>query len=71
MTELDALTAQRDALRAARYSGALSVRAGEQQVTYRSDAELRAALAELEARIEALQGRRPLRRVRAWCAKGL
>ncbi|MCX8016973.1 MAG: hypothetical protein N2690_03575 [Rhodocyclaceae bacterium] len=69
--ELEELLRLRDELLAARYAGVLSVRAGEQTVTYRSEAELRAALAELEAHIAKAQGKGRVQRARAWCAKGL
>lgn len=69
--ELTELKRLRDELLAARFSGALSVKAGEQQVTYRSEAEMRAALADLEAQIARLEGRPSARRARVWCAKGL
>ncbi|MEW5890352.1 MAG: hypothetical protein AB1768_15225 [Pseudomonadota bacterium] len=69
--DLQTLKRLRDELLSARMSGVLTVKAGEQQVTYRSDAELCAALADLEARIAAAEGRPAVRRVRAWCAKGL
>lgn len=69
--DLQDLQQRYEELLAARYSGALTVRAGEQWVTYRSDAELRAALQDLQQRIEQLQGRRRMQRCRAWCAKGL
>lgn len=65
------LLALRDELWRARLSGAQSVKAGEQQVTYRSDAEIAAALAEIERLIAALDNRSPIRAVRVFAKKGL
>lgn len=65
------LIALRDELLRARLSGVQSVKAGEQQVTYRSDGELAAALAEVERQLAARQARRPIRAIRVYCQKGL
>lgn len=54
---IEQLLAQRDALRAARYQGVLTVRAGDKWITYKSDKEMAAALGSLEGEIAALEGR--------------
>jgi hypothetical protein len=60
---LDELTTRHSALLAARYSGTRSVSYDGKTVTYGTDAELAAAIADIERRIAALQktGRRVLR----------
>jgi len=68
---LDQLKAQREALRAARFSGLLTVKAVDKWVTYKSDAEMQAALEDLEREIAKIEGRRRARRVRVYAAKGL
>ena len=61
---LDDLRRHHDALLAARYSGTRSVSYDGKTVTYGSDAELAAAIADIERRIASLDrtGRRILRR---------
>ncbi|EDP62735.1 hypothetical protein BAL199_23042 [alpha proteobacterium BAL199] len=44
----DRLAAWREALLEARFRGVLTVKAGDKSVTYRSDAELAAAIAAVE-----------------------
>jgi hypothetical protein len=65
------LTAQRDALLAARYAGIRTVEIDGRRVTYASDAELAAAITDLERRIAAggEDGRR--RRILTSASKGL
>lgn len=60
---LDDLTTRHSALLAARYSGTRSVSYDGKTVTYGTDAELAAAITDIERRIAALQktGRRVLR----------
>jgi len=60
---LDDLKSRHSALLAARYSGTRSVSYDGKSVTYGSDAELAAAVADIERRIAALEkpGRRILR----------
>jgi len=60
---LDDLKARHDALLAARYSGTRSVSYDGKSVTYGSDAEMAAAIADIERRIAALEttARRVLR----------
>jgi hypothetical protein len=69
--ELEQLIAMRDTLRAVRYNGALTVRAGDKWVTYKSDKEMAAALDALEREIAAKTGKRGRKRVLAYAEKGL
>jgi hypothetical protein len=68
---LEEMTAQRDALLAARYRGVRTVETDGRRVTYATDAEMVAALTDLERRIAAASegGRR--RRVLTSASKGL
>lgn len=68
---LEQLNAQREALQAARFNGVLTVRAGDKQVTYRSDLELQAALRDLDLEIAKRTGRPRVRQLRTTCGKGL
>jgi hypothetical protein len=52
---LEEMTAQRDALLAARYCGVRTVEMAGRRVTYATDAEMAAAITDLERRIEAVQ----------------
>lgn len=54
MTDLAQLTAWRDALMAARYRGVRTVEYDGKRVTYATDGEMAAALADLERRIAAV-----------------
>ena len=69
--DLAQLIAQRDALQSARYSGALQIRAGDKWISYKSDAELRRALADIEQQIAKAQGRRRSSLIRTTASKGL
>jgi hypothetical protein len=53
MTDLAQLTAWRDALMAARYRGVRTVEYDGKRVTYATDGEMRAALADLDRKIAA------------------
>lgn len=55
-TELDAL---RDELIKARAKGVRSVQMGDERLEYRSDAEMAAAIADLDARIRSASRARP------------
>ena len=68
---LEEMTAQRDALLAARYAGIRTVEIDGRRVTYASDAEMAAAITDLERRIAAgsEDGRR--RRILTSASKGL
>ena len=68
---LEQLKAQREALQAARFNGVLTVKAGDKWLTYKSDAELQAALQDLEREVANAEGRRPARRIRTYAGKGL
>ncbi len=70
MADLVTLQAQRDALLEARSNGVLTVEYEGRRVTYKADAELAAALANVEQRIAALDGRR-ITEIRVKSAKGL
>lgn len=57
---LEELTACRDRLRRARFAGTMTVAFGEDTVTYKTDAQMAAALASIEAEISKLtRGPRP------------
>ena len=68
---LEELTAQRDALLAARFRGVRTVEIDGRRVTYATDAEMAAAITDLERRIDGAQvgGRR--RRILTSASKGL
>lgn len=66
------LQAHRDSLKQALYSGELSVRDSDgKQIQYRSVAELKAALADLERELAALDNRRRPRGFRIRTVKGV
>ena len=65
------LKAQREALQAARLSGVFQIKAGDKWITYRSDKEIQAALADVDREIAQMEGRPRPRRIRAYCSKGL
>lgn len=57
---LDELTACRDRLRRARFKGVMTVRIDSEEVTYKSDMQMAAALASIETEIAKLtRGPRP------------
>ncbi|MBI2718127.1 MAG: hypothetical protein HYX36_05100 [Rhizobiales bacterium] len=68
---LDEMTAQHDALLAARYRGVRTVEYDGKRVTYATDGEMSAAITDLERRIAGAQegGRR--RRILTSATKGL
>jgi len=68
---LEQLKTQREALQAARFNGVLTVRAGDKLVTYKSDADLRAAMGDLEQEIAKAEGRVRARSIRTYCSKEL
>ena len=68
---LEQLKAQQEALQAARFNGVLTLKSGDKTVTYKSNAEIQAALSDLEREIARLQGRPRARRIRTVCGKGL
>ena len=58
MTDLGTLTEWRDALLAARYKGVRTVEYDGKRITYATDGEMAAALADLERRITGLGPKR-------------
>lgn len=56
MTDLAALRAELESLKATRRSATLKVRFADREVTYKSDAEMVAAIAATENEIAALEG---------------
>ena len=68
---LEELTAQREALLAARYRGVRTVEYEGRRVTYATDAEMAAALADLEKRIAQAKTGTPRRRILSSATKGL
>jgi len=70
MADVATMTAQLDTLRDARAKGIQRARMGDEEITYRTDAEMVAAISDLESRIAAAQGR-TIRTVRFTTSKGL
>jgi len=69
--ELKKLKNQRDALLQALYQGVLTVKAGDKSVTYKSNKEMRDALALLDEEIALLEGRGKIKRILTYGRKGL
>ncbi|HUF55543.1 MAG TPA: hypothetical protein VMM55_03175 [Thermohalobaculum sp.] len=70
MTEAE-MTAQRDALLAARWRGVRTVEFEGRRVTFATDDEMAAAIADLERRIGALKAGGRRRIIRTTASKGL
>ena len=68
---LEQLISRRETLLSARYNGVLTIRAGDKQMTYKTDIEMKAALDHLEREIARVEGRRRTRSIRTVCGKGL
>lgn len=68
---LDDMNARREALLAARYRGVRVVEIEGRRITYATDAEMAAALSDLERRIAVLASGRPRRRILTSGSKGL
>jgi hypothetical protein len=68
---LEELTVQRDALLAARYRGVRTVEMAGRRVTYATDAEMAAAITDLERRIAATEEGGRKRRILTSASKGL
>ena len=68
---LEEMTAQRGALLAARYRGVRTVEYDGRRITYATDAEMAAALADLEKRIATAGNGTPRRRIFTSATKGL
>ena len=65
------LNARRDALLAARYRGVRTVEIEGRRITYATDAEMAASIADLERRIEQAEAGARRRIVRTTASKGL
>lgn len=68
---LEELNARRDALLAARYRGVRTVEIEGRRITYATDAEMAAAIADLERRIAEAEAGARRRVVRTTATKGL
>ncbi|QQR68397.1 MAG: hypothetical protein IPI58_05945 [Alphaproteobacteria bacterium] len=68
---IDEMNARREALLAARYRGVRVVEIEGRRITYATDAEMAAALSDLERRIAVLASGRPRRRILTSGSKGL
>lgn len=68
---LGEMTTQRDALLAARYRGLRTVEIEGRRVTYATDAEMAAAITDLERRIAAAENGGRRRRILTSASKGL
>jgi hypothetical protein len=68
---LEEMTAQRDALLAARFRGVRTVEVDGRRITYASDAEMAAAITDLERRIALADAEGRRRRVLTSASKGL
>ena len=68
---LEEMTAQRDALLAARFRGVRTVEIEGRRVTFATDAEMAAAITDLERRIAAAQDGGRKRRILTSASKGL
>ena len=67
---LEQMKAKLTALKAARYAGVRSVSYEGRSITYGSDAEMKAAISDLESEIAAIERPRP-RMSRTYAGKGL
>jgi hypothetical protein len=68
---LEEMTTQRDALLAARYRGLRTVEIEGRRVTYATDAEMAAAITDLERRIATAENGGRRRRILTSASKGL
>jgi hypothetical protein len=68
---LEEMNARRDALLAARYRGVRTVEIEGRRITYATDAEMAAAIADLERRIVKAEAGARRRIVRTTASKGL
>jgi hypothetical protein len=71
MTTVAELQARLEALKAQRDSVVARVSYDGRSVEYRGTAEIKAAIAELERELQALQGSTPVRQIRIYTSKGL
>jgi hypothetical protein len=65
------LMLHREALQTSLFQGVLIVRTGDKQVTYKSNKEMRGALADLDKEIAHLEGKSPCKRILPYAVKGL
>ena len=70
MTELSELQTRIEALKAQRASGIVRVTYDGKTVEYRGDAEIAAAIRDIEAEISRLNGETPIRQIRFRTSKG-
>ena len=68
---VDEMTVQRDALLAARWRGVRTIEFEGRRVTYATDAEMAAAISDLERRIDGARSGSRRRIVRTTASKGL
>lgn len=68
---VEEMTAQRDALMAARYRGVRTVEIEGRRITYATDAEMATAISDLERRIENAEAGARRRIMRTTAGKGL
>jgi hypothetical protein len=68
---IEEMIARRDALLAARFRGVRTVDVDGRRITYASDAEMAAAISDLERRIAVMQSGARRRIVRTAASKGL
>lgn len=68
---LEEMTAQRDALLAARFRGVRTVEVDGRRITYASDTEMAAAITDLERRIALASSEGRRRRIFTSASKGL
>lgn len=65
------LLSKRDKLLDAIYQGVLTVKAGDKTVTYKSNREMRDALASIDEEIAALEGKIKVKRILTYARNGL
>lgn len=71
MADVAQLRAWRDELERARYAGERAVQYGDKRVEYRSDTEMRSALADLNRQIDAASGTPRVSMIRFSSSKGI
>ena len=71
MATVAELEARLEALKAQRDSAVARVSYDGRSVEYRGTAEISSAIAELERKLQTLQGKAPVRQIRIYTSKGL
>lgn len=71
MADLAQLQAWKASLEEARYAGERTVEYGDKKVEYRTDAEMRTALADLNRQIDAASGASRIALIRVSSSKGI